>query len=233
MQWFRLYTDILTDWKLESIAFEDQRHYFFILACKSSGHLDEPYPNMQAMDRAVGRRLGLFGESVEQAKRRLIEVGLIDENWQPLAWSKRQYKSDQDSTSAERQRRYRASKQAASRASRVTSRVTSRGVTANVTRLDTDTDTDTEHKKHSVSHDKIVFDGSSFHNINGYLAKWEDAFPAIQVPQELSKAAAWVMANPKNKKSNWARFLTNWMSKAQDRAPRVDSGGLDISKIRD
>ena len=73
----------------------------------------------------------------------------------------------------------------------------------------------------SVSHDKIVFDGSSFQNINGQITAWVSAYPAVDVHAEIKKAAVWLMANPKNKKSNYARFLTSWISRAQDKAPRV------------
>lgn len=75
----------------------------------------------------------------------------------------------------------------------------------------------------SVSHDKIVFDGSSFQNLNGQLKVWKEAYPAIDVEAEIKKAAAWLMANPKNKKSQYARFLNNWFSRAQDKAPRAES----------
>lgn len=52
------------------------------------------------------------------------------------------------------------------------------------------------------------------------LAKWNEAYPALSLDAELSKASAWMIANPKNKKSNYARFLTNWLSRAQDKAPK-------------
>ncbi|WP_024905459.1 YdaU family protein [Robbsia andropogonis] len=52
----------------------------------------------------------------------------------------------------------------------------------------------------------------------GQRVLWERAYPALSLDAELAKAAAWLMANPKNKKSNYARFLTNWLSRAQDSA---------------
>lgn len=52
---------------------------------------------------------------------------------------------------------------------------------------------------------------------------WEKACPAIDVNSELAKASAWLMSNPKNKKSDYKRFLGSWMSRAQDRSPRVNS----------
>lgn len=49
--------------------------------------------------------------------------------------------------------------------------------------------------------------------------KWSKAYPAIDLKREIARAEAWVDANPKNKKSNWPRFLNAWMKRAQDRAP--------------
>lgn len=54
-------------------------------------------------------------------------------------------------------------------------------------------------------------------------AKWKEAYPALSLDAELAKASAWIIANPKNKKSNYARFLTNWLARAQDSAPRQGS----------
>jgi len=46
---------------------------------------------------------------------------------------------------------------------------------------------------------------------------WERAFPACDIDAELAKAHAWMQANPKKKKSNYAAFLRNWLEKSQDR----------------
>lgn len=51
---------------------------------------------------------------------------------------------------------------------------------------------------------------------------WELAYPALDIETELFKAAEWIKANPANRKSNWRRFLTNWFSRSQERAPRVN-----------
>lgn len=80
----------------------------------------------------------------------------------------------------------------------------------------------------SVSHEKIVFDRSSgkFSKIpETLLGRWEEAYPAVDIPTEEAKAEAWLLANPKNQKSNYSRFLTNWLSRAQDKAPRVNGSG--------
>lgn len=51
-----------------------------------------------------------------------------------------------------------------------------------------------------------------------------EAFPAVDVPGEIRRAEAWLVANPKNKKSDGGRFLTGWLTRAQDRAPPVGGG---------
>ncbi len=108
--WFRLYSKIVTDPKIEYLSFEDQRHFVWLLCMKNDGYLDEIYPNSQMRDRTMSRKLGLQGEAFDSAKERLIEVGLIDENWHPLAWNELQFKSDQDPTRADRQQRFRDKK---------------------------------------------------------------------------------------------------------------------------
>jgi len=45
---------------------------------------------------------------------------------------------------------------------------------------------------------------------------WEEAYPACDVEIELKKMAEWLKANPTKKKSNYRRFINNWLSKRQD-----------------
>jgi len=52
-----------------------------------------------------------------------------------------------------------------------------------------------------------------------HLQIWAKAYPAVDISTELQRMAAWLIANPKNRKSNYARFITNWLTRAQDRAP--------------
>ncbi len=129
LPWFRMYADFLNDPKLISLAFEDQRHFIGVLALKCDGAIDD-VADGDLLDRIVAQRLWIDHAVIRDVKRRLIAAGLIDARWQPLAWEKRQMRSDVDATGAERQRRYReAQKHNALR-------------DADVTRLDTDTDID-------------------------------------------------------------------------------------------
>lgn len=57
---------------------------------------------------------------------------------------------------------------------------------------------------------------------------FKTAYPAADVDGEIAKAHAWVLANPKNRKSNWGRFLNSWLQRAQDRAPAVGGARQDV-----
>jgi uncharacterized protein YdaU (DUF1376 family) len=59
---------------------------------------------------------------------------------------------------------------------------------------------------------------------------WRKAYPAIDLETESAKALSWLNANPKNKKSNIKRFLNNWLSRAQERAPRAMQSGPKTMK---
>ena len=138
LPWFRMYADFLNDPKLISLAFEDQRHFIGVLALKCDGAIDD-VADGDLLDRIVAQRLWIDHAVIRDVKRRLIAAGLIDASWQPLAWEKRQMRSDVDATGAERQRRYReAKKRNALR-------------DGAVTRLEEDTDTDKEDSYESLS----------------------------------------------------------------------------------
>jgi hypothetical protein len=152
-QWFRMYSDFLEDAKIVSLAFEDQRHFIGVLALKSAGLLDQECA-AEVMDRLVAQKLWVDRSSIVEVKRRLVEVGLIEPNWQPIAWDKRQFISDHDPTAADRQRRWRDRKRNGS-VTRDSNEGVTDGVTHNVTdashRPDTDTDTDKKEAKASLS----------------------------------------------------------------------------------
>lgn len=104
MPWFRVYVDFLNDPKLISLAFEDQRHFIGVLALKSDGALDNG-ASEDLLDRIVAQRLWIDHAVIREVKKRLISAGLIDAGWQPLAWERRQFKSD---SSKDRVAKFRA-----------------------------------------------------------------------------------------------------------------------------
>lgn len=63
---------------------------------------------------------------------------------------------------------------------------------------------------------------------------WRVAYPGVDVEAEITKAHAWELANPKNRKINRPRFLNAWLAKAQDQprkpqlSARSDSTGKTL-----
>lgn len=49
------------------------------------------------------------------------------------------------------------------------------------------------------------------------LAGWKDAYPAVDVVQQLKAMREWILANPSKKKANWGRFIVNWLAKSQEK----------------
>ncbi len=75
-------------------------------------------------------------------------------------------------------------------------------------------------KPEKISYDFVT---GRFLNITDALrTRWAGAYPAVDVPSELQRVEAWTQANPKNRKSNWERFIVNWFSKTQDRAKPIN-----------
>lgn len=173
LPWFRMYADFLNDPKMIALAFEDQRHFIGVLALKCDGAIDDSADG-DLLDRIVAQRLWIDHAVIREVKRRLVASGLIDGKWQPLAWDRRQMKSDQDATAAERQRRYRESQQ--------------RNALRNgsVTRLEVDKelDTDTEEEKSvdaacaATSHDALPADDEPQRKTSGTPKR------AMQLPDD-------------------------------------------------
>ncbi|MDW9415169.1 DUF1376 domain-containing protein [Sinorhizobium meliloti] len=51
------------------------------------------------------------------------------------------------------------------------------------------------------------------------LADWSEAFPAVNVRQQLAAMRSWLNANPKNRKTSkgMKRFVVSWLTRDQDR----------------
>jgi len=51
-----------------------------------------------------------------------------------------------------------------------------------------------------------------------HTALWNKAYPACNLEIEFAKMKSWIIENPaKGHKSNWGKFIINWLSRAQDR----------------
>ncbi len=110
LPWFRFYSDFLTNPRIRLLDFGDRAHFVDLLCMKSSGSLEQfsDDPDMQLM--YVAKTLEVSIPHASECQMRLMKVGLIDHNWQPLGWSERQVPSD---SSAARTRMYRERKKAA------------------------------------------------------------------------------------------------------------------------
>ena len=140
--WFRVHHDIINDPKIRILAFEDRWHYVAICCLKSSGELDKDYGG-DLRDRFIAIQLGISKQDLDHIKKRLIEVSLIDDEWQPLGWEKRQFLSDiKDPTAAERQKRYRENKKIEDSNGSVTEALRQSNDQIQITDTNTDTNTD-------------------------------------------------------------------------------------------
>lgn len=67
------------------------------------------------------------------------------------------------------------------------------------------------------------YDAKLFVNLgDDLITAWAEAYPAIDVRAEITKAKVWLVSNPKNRKSDIPKFLNNWLNRAQDNAPRAN-----------
>lgn len=208
MDWFRLYGEFATDPKVQSMSEAMQRRLVMVMCMRCSNVL----ATLQEDELAFALRIN--DEELAQTKALFIKKGFINDAWELTNWDKRQYVSD---SSTERSRRHREKKRES------VQRPCNVAATPPDTEADTETDKNEGAKAPSAPSEKISLeaDGKWTGIPTAQRSTWETAYPALSLDAELSKAAAWILANPKNKKSNYARFLTNWLSRAQDNARPV------------
>lgn len=48
-------------------------------------------------------------------------------------------------------------------------------------------------------------------------AGWLDAYPSCDIEHELRGMREWLLSNPEKKKTRYRRFITNWLSRTQDK----------------
>jgi hypothetical protein len=56
------------------------------------------------------------------------------------------------------------------------------------------------------------------------VALWIERFPALNIKQELNKMATWLDTHTKNKKTDFDKFIGNWLIRNQDSAKPQESG---------
>lgn len=73
-------------------------------------------------------------------------------------------------------------------------------------------------------------DGSEFLPLRSEVEEWRQLYPAVDVMQQLRNMRGYFLANPKNRKTPGGirRTINTWLSKEQNRAPRVSTPGGSI-----
>ena len=64
-----------------------------------------------------------------------------------------------------------------------------------------------------------------------YVDEMQELYQAIDVKQCIRNAKGWLINHPKNAKSDWKKFLGNWLKGDQDRARAVPDGKLSDAEI--
>jgi hypothetical protein len=122
--WFRMYSEFVTDPKVQMLSEADQRRFIMLLCLRCSNG------DVTLHDDEIAFQLRISNEEWLNTKRILIAKNLVDDHGSPTKWDKRQYASD---SSAARVARHREKKK--------------KECNVTVTPPDTDTDTDTEINK--------------------------------------------------------------------------------------
>ena len=78
-----------------------------------------------------------------------------------------------------------------------------------------------------------LVDGSVHTVSQAAIDGWREAYPAIDVAQQVRSMRAWLEANPRNRKTaaGIERFIVGWLAKAQDRAPRNDAASALLGEF--
>lgn len=216
LPWFRLYTEFASDPDVQSLAFEDQRHYVMALCLKGSGVLDKAYPSPERRELVIAQALGLDRAAAAEARRRLSDAGLVDPEWQPKGWDRRQFQSD---SSTDRTRRWRAQR---------SGDATGTSQERHQTQIQIQT-SDSENRRTGLVPlpEPIallpVQGGGSYGLTTIERAQMEAFYPDVNVDVELRKMQAWFHANPDRIKSRRGikRSIGNWMATAQADAERA------------
>jgi hypothetical protein len=206
LPWFRMYAEFAVDPDVQTLAFEDQRHYLVVLCLKCNGTLDKEYPTEDRRSLVIRKTLGLDTGAADECKRRLIEAGLIEGDWQPRGWDNRQFASD---NSAERTREWRERQQRLSDVTVTDQKQIQKQIPKNKTR-----------PLKRCPDDFVVTDE---------LRVWAaQKVPGVDLEAETERMRDWEF---KNARTDWSATWREWMRKTFERG--VPNGASkQVSKPR-
>ena len=222
--WFRMYAKFVTDPDVQMMSEALQRRLVMLLGMRCS-NVSETF-----QDQEVTFVLRISEQETRDTKAAFIAKGFIDSDWRLLKWEKRQYVAD---SSTERVRRHRQH-QNLGKNDGTESSVT-RNVTVTPPDTDTDTDTEQEESKTSASSSFELDAGSvskesfigtipcngkikAWPFTQGDVNAWQEAFPGIDVMQELRACKQWNIDIPRRRKtfSGMREHVNRWLNRAQN-----------------
>jgi hypothetical protein len=226
MPWFRLYTEFLTDPVIRMLAPSDRAVFVDVLCMKALGVLDKEYSSDALRNAVISRYVGVTGNVTEivteslrndglsqldATRDRLKKHGLIDENWQPLNWEKRQFQKDtRDPTGADRQRRYRErlleKQRETSRNGSVTS-IDSEQIQIQKNKRERARAARPAPRKRCPTEFQITPELMAWASVNA---------PDVNIDRETSKFRDWEF---KAARSDWPATWRTWMRRAQESGP--------------
>ena len=79
-----------------------------------------------------------------------------------------------------------------------------------------------------------MISGEEFTVTRQYVEELKALYPAVDIEQAFRNMRGWLDSNPKNRKTprGIKRFITGWIAREQDRAPRADRKSAPASKNR-
>lgn len=79
-----------------------------------------------------------------------------------------------------------------------------------------------------------LINGDDYLVTKEYVKELKELYPAVDVEQALRNMRRWLDSNPRNKKTprGIKRFITGWISREQDKAPRVPDKPKPVSQNR-
>lgn len=210
-----MYSEWANDVKIQSMDETSQRRHIMLLCVTCDGELTK------LTDNEIACKLRIKIDELQKTKDLFIKKGFIDDKWNMLNWSKRQFLSD---SSAKRTKDWRDRKNIKN--------VTSHSCHSDgiVTPPDTDTDTDT-YKKENNKRKKVC----SELKIKKIKTKIQEAqkkcekefqenlelfkikFPGIDYQEEKRKMLLWIAEKPVKslKIQSWNLFQCNWLGRVK------------------
>lgn len=80
-----------------------------------------------------------------------------------------------------------------------------------------------------------LIDNSEYQITESVVREMEELYPAVNVKQEFRNMKGWCISHPKNRKTKRGikTFYTGWISRAQNKAPRIESPNKNTDRWRD